>query len=309
MEPGQILQDASVSVIDFGFPANDARRHGHPLSASFALHAGQAPQSAVPVKKEKTPEVECEEVSGLPKHVAHFGDEEDEDSDDGDDDDDDASSLAASARFPFLTKHIEAALNSASTSTATTSTTTSTTTTTTTTATSTTTPNTSSPTNNTISPRLALRLTKALFDFAKGADCEMDLKEKDSILLVTDLAAPAPLPAKSKSADRLASIEDLANDLPDPTTTPTPLEFNTRSHISLSPPPNELIDHLADFLHMQQEYGKGWVVAVKLHFKDVGGRALRSEDPEASLVPRPRVVHRFRMRLLDIGLVPNSYVV
>ncbi|KAJ3080268.1 hypothetical protein HDU99_008840, partial [Rhizoclosmatium hyalinum] len=49
---------------------------------------------------------------------------------------------------------------------------------------------------------------------------------------------------------------------------------------SPSPFPSELILHLSDFLRMQDDYGTGWVVALKFAWKDVGGRALSLESPD-----------------------------
>ncbi|KAJ3082912.1 hypothetical protein HDU99_001209 [Rhizoclosmatium hyalinum] len=325
--PARLFSDSTIKVRDFGFAATDARHYGPPDSASHIAHAHLFPMSAASKRLSKLvntrpPELlfdarpETHEFLGL--SVGGEGgegegeDEEDDDEDeDDDDDDDDNNTLAPTlASFPFLVDHLSRLLNR------------------------------------------PVRRAKAQFDFAKGSDCEMDLRERDIVLLLV------PTPSDSDSAtntqkqkdsssssgggggasagkqvDRFASIEELSPTSPSPIPTPASLllllqeqqqqiPIKTASYLSLSPPPSELILHLSDFLRMQDEYGTGWVVALKFACKDVGGRALSLDSPDdedliqagrvegvnGGLPKTVRVIHRFKMRLTDIGLVPNSYV-
>ncbi|KAJ3113029.1 hypothetical protein HK100_002124 [Physocladia obscura] len=288
---GNVCADEKVEIRDFAYRASDARHFGAPGSASFAAHSkGKAKNTESEnanideKENERPPEILANDEA-IEKHVflPLIGGSDDDDDDD-DNADDDNPSLHVTNRFPFLLEHIRRALNATTAA----------------------------------KPPLHVARAKALFDFVKGADCEMDIQENNHLLLVTTtltstatISTSATATTTDKKSDRFASIEDL-NSVTGSAASPVapPPQYKTASVLKMLPEAAELRDHLQEFLDMQEDYGVGWVVALKINLRNVGGGVLtESIIGEKNIdVERVRVVHRFVARLVDIGLVPLSYV-
>ncbi|KAJ3028119.1 UNVERIFIED_CONTAM: hypothetical protein HDU68_002440 [Siphonaria sp. JEL0065] len=193
-----------------------------------------------------------------------------------DDDDGDEGNLTLLKTFPFVLDHLEKALGRG----------------------------------------LTVKRAKGLFDFAKGGECEMELGENDHVLLVESQESGGDQNKEGgsasgkdpKSIDRFASIEELDSPKTPQDVAAKKLAVKTASYLTVNPEASEFVEHLQEFLRMQSEYGSGWVVAVKMSVRDVGGSGLKEGHEALNGERVPRVVHRFSMRLLDIGLVPQSYV-
>ncbi|KAI8610651.1 hypothetical protein BC830DRAFT_724440 [Chytriomyces sp. MP71] len=273
------MTDVGVSIRDFGYPPDDLRHYGHPESESYQRHQHLFPakarrSEAVAIKK---PEVVYDRVSSA--HVFTLASEAASESEhDETAEDDEDTSLSVARSFPFLLEHVQESLG-----------------------------------------EVRIAAAKGLFDFAKGADCEMEVKDGEHLLLVgpakrpedpqsTDPANPANN-TNSLNIDRFASIESPTRS---PMAVDLPAAYNTATHLCMEPEPAELMEHLEQFLQMQAEYGTGWVVGIKVCLRDVGGGPLSPANSTIALTndkgESVRVVHRFHMRLVDIGLVPRSYV-
>ncbi|KAI9335492.1 hypothetical protein BDR26DRAFT_920444 [Obelidium mucronatum] len=289
---GNICQDATIGIRDFGFPASDPRHYGHPDTESFKAHLHLFPKYLEAQqrrlnrnKNTRPPEIIWDENTEKHLCVLDVDDESQEEGDDDDDDEDNEGDLTLLKTFPFILHHLELAFAAAAE-------------------------------NQNHKQKVTVKRAKGLYDFSKGADCEMELVENDNVLIVESKdqqlhQVPSTLPSKDpKNLDRFASIEELDQPkTPNATTAAGSVAVKTASYLTLNPEAPELFEHLQEFLRMQGEYGSGWVVAVKLSLRDVGGTSLPEGHEALQQVDKvPRVVYRFMLRLLDIGLVPQSYV-
>ncbi|KAI8827865.1 hypothetical protein BJ741DRAFT_628464 [Chytriomyces cf. hyalinus JEL632] len=295
---GNICVDSSVEIRDFAYARDDRRHFGHPQSLCFKRNELRLPARR-PSKTEnlRKPEIiyDTDGESHIYLNVGNL-DETTQDTDNDDDMDDENTNLSLLGTFPFLAVHVQQQLNR--------------------------------PAGVTGKQKLRVTRSKGLFDFTKGADYEMDLKESEHVLLVETDSDTASLESsldgtgaldKLKAVDRFASIEDLDSPLlaKSPmlvdSNSDSKVDIKTASVVQMEPEPEELVEHLEQFLQMQHEYGTGWVVAVKVCLRDVGGGPVLGDSVNALLREREdgasaRVVHRFSVRLVDLGLVPRSYV-
>ncbi|KAJ3232777.1 hypothetical protein HDU81_002735 [Chytriomyces hyalinus] len=295
---GNICEDSSVEIRDFAYARDDRRHFGHPQSLCFKRNELRLPaRRSSKTENLRKPEImyDADGESHIYLHLANL--DETQDTDNDDDMDDENTDLSLLGTFPFLVVHVQQQLNR--------------------------------PAGGVAGKqRLRVARSKGLFDFAKGADYEMDLKESEHVLLVEADSDSTSVESSSlgaggldklKAVDRFASIEDL--DSPLLAKSPMVLDSNldskvdikTASVVQMEPEPDELVEHLEQFLQMQHEYGTGWVVAVKVCLRDVGGGRVLAESADALVREKEdgttaRVVHRFSVRLLDLGLVPRSYV-
>ncbi|KAI8834706.1 hypothetical protein BC829DRAFT_406968 [Chytridium lagenaria] len=159
---------------------------------------------------------------------------------------------------------------------------------------------------------IRLAKKKVLYKFSKVSEWEMDLKATE-IVVVTYLPGSfnettserrqsedvAKCDAKASSLDRWVSIEeDDDDDLSSLSNTQASagvdnaMTKDPMSHIpaiTLVPDPASFVDQIKEFLDYQPVYGSGWVTAIKVRVKE--GKTGNT-----------------RLQMLDIGLVPTSYV-
>ncbi|KAJ3105633.1 hypothetical protein HDU97_007840 [Phlyctochytrium planicorne] len=166
---------------------------------------------------------------------------------------------------------------------------------------------------------IRLQKKKVLYNFSKVTEWEMDLTSRE--IVVISYIAGSPIDpeivqatkkaeqAKSKdsddkaekeegSLDRWGSIEEDDDNLVSlSSTNDTAVACGTESKrdpmshlpvISLIPEPASFFSQLKEFIDYQPVYGPGWITAIKVRVNDQQGTT--------------------KLRMLDIGLVPTSYV-